>query len=184
MGPRVGRPACVGRAGRAALFPSARRGWAALRPPHPRLAPKSWRGRAAWAAYPNCSWRPSRRRQRRPPRTRRSCPSPRPCARPAAHVHHLPRLSSLPARPQLSAGAFGFSVAFRISVARCGPGKCALVAVGSSPPWPSGARQGLGFVAGSVSLTCFLPSQGSDKNQVCSPGLLWRHLIRHAVGAQ
>lgn len=35
MGPRVGRPACVGRAGRAALFPSARRGWAALRPPPP-----------------------------------------------------------------------------------------------------------------------------------------------------
>lgn len=137
-----GRPAW---AARAALLPSARQGWAAPRPPWP------WRGRAAWAAFPSCSQWPSQQRQpQRWLRTRRSCPSPQPRARPAGHVRHPPRPSSSPAHPQPSAGAFGFSVTYRSSATRRGLGKCAQVAVVSSVPWSPGARWCLGFVAGSA----------------------------------
>ena len=133
----AGRGGARGPRGRAAGLRGPRgAGGAALQRPPRRAAPRPprpWRGRAAWAASLNDSWRPSRRRQRQPPRTRRSCPSPSPRARPAARVLRLPRPSSLPARPQLSAGAFDFSVAFRIWAARRGPGKCAPVTVGSSP---------------------------------------------------
>lgn len=131
VGPRTGRPACAGRAGRAALLPNARQGGAAPRPS------RSWRGRTAWAASPNCNWRPSRRR-RRQPRTRHSCPSPRPRAHPAARGRRPPRPSSSPARPRLSAGAFGFSAASRTLAARRVPGKCTPVAVVSSLPWSAG----------------------------------------------
>lgn len=115
-------------------------------PPAP-LRP--WRGRAAWAASRSCSWQPSRRRWRSQ-RTRRSCPSPWPGARPAGHARRPPRPSSSPARPQLSTDAFGFSAASRISDARRGLGKCAQVAVGSSLLWPPGARRCLEFLAGSA----------------------------------
>lgn len=176
VGPRAGRPACVGRAGRAALFPSARQGRAVPRPP------RAWRGRVAWAASPSCSWPPSRRRRRR---TRHSCRSPRPPARPAGYVRRPPLQSSSPARPQLSAGAFGFSAVSRISAARRGPGKCAQVAVGSNFHRPPDARQCLGYIAGSAQLHLFLfRHKAAIKIIPGLPVLPWRHLIGHAVGAQ
>lgn len=125
--PRAGRPACVGCAGLAG-------GAAPQRPPR-RAAPRPlwlWRGREAWAASPNCSWRPSRRW--RLPRTRRSCLNHRPRALPAAHVRRPPRPSSSPYRPQLSAGVFGFSAVSRTLAARRGWGKCAPAVVGSNLP--------------------------------------------------
>lgn len=121
-----GQPAWAARGWRAALLPSARRGGAAPRPLW------LWRGGEVWAASPSCSWRPSRRR--RLPRTRRSCLNHRSRAHPAAHVRRPLRRSSSPSRPQLSAGAFGFSAASRILAARRGLGKCVPAAVGSNLP--------------------------------------------------